>query len=181
MTCEQFDRWLYTGAPAEDHAVFAAHAAGCARCAAMWRAERELATLLATDPDPPDVPARVVASTAAFADAVMARVQETPQVIEPVAALVLLPWCVRAAAEPAAAAAMVLAGLLVWRPDAIGAIARALLARTSAWLASWPALSWPGSAGVAMEVALVTCAALGAWALFLLGERLTRPHLRAAR
>jgi hypothetical protein len=107
MDCERFERWLNEGlgepAGVEGHA----HAASCARCGAALAAARALDAAL----EPP-----AVVAPAGFAERVMERVARARAArlsawIEPE----VLPWWVRAAAEPATALSLVLAALVLWQ------------------------------------------------------------------
>ncbi len=123
MNCERFDRWLDDGRPAADDAA-ARHARGCDRCAAALGAALELEASLAS----------TAAAPAGFTDRVMARVARTPQAapaaLRPrhaVAPLVApaMPWWVRAATQPPALMAVVLAALLAGWSGALFDAARA--------------------------------------------------------
>jgi hypothetical protein len=107
MDCERFERWLNEGAGAEAGAEGHAHAASCARCGAALAAARALDAALGQP---------VVVAPADFAERVMervarARVARLFSWIEPE----VLPWWVRAAAEPATALSLVLAALVLWQ------------------------------------------------------------------
>lgn len=124
MSCERFDRWLDEGRP-EPSALFASHAATCARCAAAWRAAEALERALEAAP---------TAAPSGFAARVMARVHDTPRAVVVSAPLPpALPWWVRAAAEPAAAGAFAIAALIAWQPGALTAAALAVAARAAQW------------------------------------------------
>jgi hypothetical protein len=187
MDCVAFDAWLDAGMPAPDAAP-AAHANGCARCAARWREALELEAWLAA-------PAALTPPPAGFVDAVMLRVHETPR---PAAALArvappAVPWWVRAAAEPAAVGAFAIAALIAWRPGALGSVALAVGAWSGAagtgivrLLERAPA---PG-AGVVLAVpwaasitalSLSALAAWGAWALLAWAPSLFRRALVVGR
>ena len=104
-----------------------------------------------------------------------------------------LDWWVRAAADPAAALALVLAALLLWRAEALVPVARV----GSDWLtAAWRAASPPtfalspgaierwmphGVVALALALALMPALAWGSWRLYLWAERasllLPRPPL----
>src|SRR5438477_11142395 len=107
MNCREFQAWLDAGRPGNGAAAARerAHASGCPRCAARLAADLEIDALL--QPAPARAPAR-------FTDVVMARIQagaaaDAPGLAAPFPDL--LPWWVRAAADPACAAAAVLAGM----------------------------------------------------------------------
>jgi len=107
MDCERFERWLNEGIGVAVGAEWHAHAASCARCGAALAAARALDAAL----EP-----RAVAAPAGFAERVMervarARVARLLAWIEPE----VLPWWVRAAAEPATALSLALAALMLWQ------------------------------------------------------------------
>ena len=111
MDCERFERWLNDGlgetAGAEGHA----HAASCARCGAALAVARALEAAL-------ERPAIVAPED--FAGRVMERVARARMArrltwIEPE----VLPWWVRAAAEPATALSLALGALVLWQYPAL--------------------------------------------------------------
>ena len=111
MDCERFERWLNEGAGVEEGAGGPAHAASCARCGAALAAARALDAALERS-------ARV--APAEFTARVMARVARARQArllawIEPE----VLPWWVRAAAEPATALSLALTALVLWQYPAL--------------------------------------------------------------
>jgi anti-sigma factor RsiW len=126
--CARFTRWLDDGMPAGGSAANEAHAAGCAGCAAALAGaralDRALERALAAAPD-------------GFADRVMERVERARRV--PLTAWIepdMLPWWVRAAAEPAVVLATMLAALVLWQYPLLVRVA------TAAWrLLSGPAVS----------------------------------------
>jgi len=154
MNCTDLDRWLDDGSPAASHVEAMAHARVCARCLAGLGATDELEALLGSPPAP---------APAGFAGRVMARVAATAQVRSriPVSELLPLfqtfPWWVRVALEPASLLAMLLASVLVWRGDALFALATGGAVQLVAWLAQ--TLSATGStaapAGGASPVAAI--------------------------
>lgn len=185
MTCEDFERWLDDGMPEAGTALAQDHAAHCARCAPALAAALEVEQFLATPPAP---------APAGFADRVMARVEASAAVRASLMAPPSSPafaWWVRAAAEPAVALALGLAGLLVWKRDAFVAafsgllvIAGQLVSEASAiapammWTPRIPTLSPLVSLGLAMVAA--PALALGSLALYRWTERLAaRPARRA--
>lgn len=191
MTCAELERWLDDGGAPERHVEAMAHARICARCSAALGAVDELETLLAT---------RTVPAPAGFTSRVMARVATTRQVPARIPVTELLPffqtvpWWVRLAVEPASLLAMLLASVLVWRGDALFALASSGAVQLAAWLAqtlpaAGPVTSPtvdPGPAPVVMwlQPVVLTCIALGAAPLALMGSRvlyrwsatLTGPH-----
>jgi hypothetical protein len=128
MDCERFERWLDEGMGPGAGAEAAAHAAGCARCGAALAVARALEAALG----PP-----AIVAPANFADHVMERVARARTArwlgwIEPD----VLPWWVRAAAEPVTALSLALAALVLWQYP--------LLARSAA--AAFQALASPAVA-----------------------------------
>jgi hypothetical protein len=132
------------------------------------------------------------AAPAAFTDRVMARIaqERRAQVFvhadgwyRPPA----LSWWIRAAADPAIALALVLAALVLWRAQTLGALVQALVA----WLASSiSAVAAPlglaalahamphGVAALAVTLALLPAVAWGSWRLCLWFERTSLPAAR---
>jgi hypothetical protein len=107
MDCERFERWLDEGLGETAGAEGRAHAASCARCGAALAAARALDAALGQP---------AVVAPADFAERVMERVARARAArlfawIEPE----VLPWWVRAAAEPATALSLVLAALVLWQ------------------------------------------------------------------
>ncbi len=174
MNCESVERWLNEARPTAGEAGACAHAAGCRACARALEAALELEVVLAAGlaPAPPGLTAGV-----------MARVERAQR--RDLASLPAPPafdWWVRAAAEPAAALALVLAALLLWRGPALTAPTAQAVAGLAGLLAS--ALSWALSAlGAGLEPAraalsLVALMALpwASWLLFRWSEVLIRPR-----
>lgn len=107
MDCERFERWLNEGLGATAGAEERTHAASCARCGAALADARVLDAALGQP---------AVAAPADFAQRVMERVSRARAArrfawIEPE----VLPWWVRAAAEPATALSLALAALVLWQ------------------------------------------------------------------
>jgi len=178
MNCRDLDRWLDDGSPAASYVEAMAHARVCARCLATLRATDELDTLLASTP---------VVAPAGFAGRVMARLAATPQVHSriPVSELLpffqTVPWWVRLALEPASLLALLLASVLVWRGDALFALASSGAVQLAAWLAMALPATGPVAAPTAepgplaaiwLQPLVLTCVALGAAPLALMGSRL---------
>lgn len=193
--CAQFQGWLDAGGAAtgEVSPAAAAHAAGCLDCASQLAAERAVSALFAAPvaalPDATSV-------AAGLADRVMARVALTPQsapvpapaIATPLAADAL-PWWIRVAARPEAAAACLLAGLAVlFSPQLLGFAhtapqwgAAALAAFTMAGSALLAPLAgriggdpWVGAA---VALAFLPVVGLLAYALYLLGMQVARVRL----
>ena len=192
MNCLEFERLLDGGEPRRLPAAASAHARECARCdRSLARArslERALERHFASTAD-----ASAEAVLAGFTERVLARVASGEA--RGVRWLVLpdvLPWWVRAAAEPGVLLAGVVAALLLWRPEALIATARAWFPvaaaaptnlaaalRGSEWEAFGRALSqalvpgagahWAVSVGTALGVAPLF--ALAAFALWRASER----------
>jgi hypothetical protein len=117
MNCEGFDRWLDDGLPEALAPPANAHAGSCPRCARALLAARALERLLSEPPAP--APARFtveVMRRVAWLEAARAR---GPVVV----ATSPLPWWVEAAAEPSAALAFALAGVVLWQGRALVAAA----------------------------------------------------------
>ena len=137
MTCEQFERWLDDGAPDGGAAADCrAHAATCPACAAAAAAARELETRFAAARD-----ASVHRAPAGFTERVMERVADVARTSQAIGAwhvpaAAILPWWVRAAAEPATALAFAVAALLLWKRDAMLVAATSLLAQAGGPLAA---------------------------------------------
>jgi hypothetical protein len=117
MDCKRFERWLDEGGEEEAGAGGHAHAATCARCAAALAAARALDAALARTP---------VAAPGGFVERVMERVARVRAArasawIEPE----VLPWWVRAAAEPATALSLSLGALVLWQYPALARVTAA--------------------------------------------------------
>jgi len=186
-SCETFERWLDAGRPAAAEPAARAHAAGCARCATALRAALEVEGLLA---------AGLAPAPAGFAARVMERVEAArragaaPAGYAPHAAPIAPPafdWWVRAAADPAAALALVLAALVAWRGEAMVA----LVARGLERLSAQPLFATSAAAGGALAraagslsltapgpIGLVVLMALpwASWLLFRWSESLVQPR-----
>jgi hypothetical protein len=151
--CEAFERWLDEGRPGESAAEARAHATRCERCAVALAAELELEAALAMPPEH--------AAPAGFTGGVLTRIAAARRA-RPLAAWVIPPldWWLRAAADPPAALALALAGLVLWY-------------RAPLWSAAGAAGAW--LAGLAGSVAGVSAAAGLDLALPSLGGRFTAP------
>jgi hypothetical protein len=128
--CARFARWLDDGMPPAGAAAHEAHASGCPGCAAALADARALDRALA---------GALAAAPGGFTDGVMRRVERARLVrlaawLEPD----LLPWWVRAAAEPSSVLACALAALVLWQYP--------LLARLST--SAWQLLSGPTVSGL---------------------------------
>ena len=176
MTCRDLERWLDDGGAPERYVEAMAHARICAHCSAALGNLDELETLLAA----PSAPA-----PAGFSARVMARVALTPQVRARIPVTELLPffetvpWWVRLALEPASLLALLLASALVWRGDRLFALASSGAIQLAAWLARslHPAGPAPAPAiapvdAIWLQPLVLTCIALGAAPLALMGSRL---------
>ena len=178
MTCRELERWLDDGGAPERYVEAMAHARICAHCSAALGTVDEMETLLAM---------RTAAAPAGFATRIMARVALTPQMPTRIPVTELLPffqtvpWWVRLALEPASLLALLLASVLVWRGDALFALASTGAVQLAAWLAralpaSVPVPATPVHpdpvAGVWLQPVVLTCIALGAAPLALMGSRL---------
>ncbi len=178
MTCHDLARWLDDGGAPERYVEAMAHARICARCSAALGTVDELETLLGAPSQP---------APAGFTTRVMARVALTPQVRSRIPVMELLPyfqtvpWWVRVTLEPASLLALLLASVLVWRGDALFALATTGAVQLAAWLAMALPASAPVSAPAAdpgpvaafwLQPTVLTCVALGAAPLAIMGSRL---------
>ena len=176
MTCRDLERWLDDGGAPDRYVEAMAHARICAHCSAALGSVDELETLLAA----PSAPA-----PAGFAARVMARVALTPQVRARIPVTELLPffetvpWWVRLALEPASLLALLLASVLVWRGDTLFALASSGAVQLAAWLARSlhtpvpvPAPAIAPADAIWLQPLVLTCIALGAAPLALMGSRL---------
>jgi len=131
MTCRDLERWLDDGGAPERYVEAMAHARICAHCSATLRGMDELEDLLASPSS---------AAPEALTERVMARVAITPQAPARIPVLELLPmfqtapWWVRVALDPAALLAIMLASALIWRGNALFALATAGAATLASWL-----------------------------------------------
>jgi hypothetical protein len=131
MTCRELERWLDDGGAPERYVEAMAHARICAHCSATLRGMDELEDLLAHP---------ATRAPEAFTERVMASVALTPQAPARIPVMELLPffqtepWWVRIAIDPAALLALLLASVLVWRGDALFALASAGAASLASWL-----------------------------------------------
>jgi len=171
MNCTHFTDWLDRGRPDSGAGRARDHAAGCSAC------REALNDAIAVDRlfDVPPIPV-----TAAFTDRVMARVEAEPR-HRPAVAPVLQPepvWWLEAAAEPAAALALLAAGLLVWKwsvvVDGVGRGIDALSVALSSPAAVF-AKPFTGLGGMTAETTLLSISgallAWGSYRLFLSVER----------
>lgn len=176
MTCRELERWLDDGGAPERYVEAMAHARICAHCSAALGGVDELETLLA---------ARSAPAPAGFSARVMARVALTPQVRARIPVNELLPffqtvpWWVRLALEPASLLALLLASVLVWRGDRLFALASSGAVQLAAWLTQSlhaagpvPAIAPGPSDAIWLQPLVLTCIALGAAPLALMGSRL---------
>jgi hypothetical protein len=173
MKCGELDRWLDDGMPGSGGPGAHAHAASCARCAAAMRAALEMDALLATT--------AAVAAPDGFTGRVMARVASANEACAraPMLAPAPLAWWIRAAAEPHSALAMLLAGLMLWKGEAIISITTGLTLRLAQALAAasprMPAMGAPfNQPDVLLGVSLAAAPALAwaAWVLYHWTERM---------
>lgn len=178
MNCEAFERWLDEGRLETSEPAMLAHAAGCARCGAALAAMSELEHALESSSTP---------APAHFTERVMSRIREqraraTDLTVEPAFA-----WWVRVAADPAAALALVVAALVLWRGDSLwraGVVFTTNAARlaTAAGHAT-PALPAPLQApyvSLAFALALAPLALWGSARLYAWGERACAPRTGTA-
>lgn len=166
MNCETFARWLDDGMPAAAAGTAEAHARDCADCAAALEAARAIEGLLST-------PAPAVSAPAGFGDRVMARVADVEsRSVREIVLPSIFPWWTRAAAQPAAVLAFVVAGLTLRYGDALVAAGGRLAVSALQAFASAHAPGFaPGSPFTDPDVLLgiaVASLPLGAWAAWLL-------------
>ena len=177
MNCRELGRWLDDGGAPGRYLEAMAHARICAHCSAALGALDELESLLGA----PAAPA-----PAGFAARVMARVAETRQAGARVPVMELLPffpsvpWWVRIALEPASLLAMLLASVMMWRGDALYALASGGAVHLAAWLAgaSMPSVPMPAlvldpgpATAIWLQPTVVTALALGALPMAWMGSR----------
>jgi hypothetical protein len=178
VNCHAVDRWLDDGSPEAGRVAALAHVRSCPRCAAALAAAEALETALAAAPPaaPPGFTDRVMAQVAAAAP-VRARIP----VMELLPLLQTFPWWVRLALEPASLLAALLAAVLVWRGDALFALATGGALQLAAWLAqaapasaaaAAPAGAPAPLAAMLLQPTVLTCLVLGAAPLVLMGSRL---------
>ncbi|HEY3215147.1 MAG TPA: hypothetical protein VGK93_01505 [Candidatus Eisenbacteria bacterium] len=141
MSCAKLEAWLNEGMPQAGGAEARNHAARCPRCAAALEAAEQLEAMLLIGPGP---------APADFTERVMARLGESLDRARALPVRALLPWWIRAAAEPAAVLAMLVGALVAWRWEALWS----LTAATAAGLARWPHLVPAGWAGVARSASV---------------------------
>ncbi len=178
MNCEAFERWLDDGRLETSEPKMHAHAADCARCGAALAAMLELEHALESAATPAPLH---------FTRRVMSRVSEqraraADRMVEPAFA-----WWVRVAADPAAALALVVAALLLWRGEAMLRAGLALTANvaqlaTAAGRAT-PALPAPLQVpyvSLAFALAIAPLALWGAFRLYAWGERACAPRVEPA-
>lgn len=166
MNCETFERWLNDGLPVADAAAARAHVAGCPRCAAALHAAETLDRALRE---------RFAFAPAFAPEGFTARVLERIARGDAARRLLLvfgdaMPWWVRAAAEPAAALACVLAALVLWQGAALFGAAHDWATRTTlATPEAGAVLAWltQAFAPVARGFAAAASAAPIAWTLAL--------------
>jgi hypothetical protein len=118
IDCARFERWLDEGGDeAAAGAEGRAHAASCARCAAALASARALDAALARS---------AVAAPGGFAERVMERVARARAVRVPGwIEREVLPWWVRAAAEPVTALSLALGALVLWQYPALARLTAA--------------------------------------------------------
>jgi hypothetical protein len=197
VNCQALDRWLDDGGPDAGRAAAVAHARTCERCAAALAHADALELALSATPS---------AAPAGFTDRVMARVADASQVrvgipvMEMLPLLRTFPWWVRLALEPATVLAALIASVLVWRGDALFALAGVGAVRLSSWVASsitplFASVAVPASPGplatLLLQPTVLTCLVIGSvplawmmsqvlfgWSATLVGPRHLglRPH-----
>lgn len=188
MNCRELDHWLDEGAAPERDREAMAHARICSRCSTTLGGVDELERLLA---------APAAAMPAGFTERLMTRVARTPQVPSRIPVMELLPffptvpWWVRVAIEPASLLAMLLASVLLWRGEALFALASGGTVQLASWIAAGlsaplPTLD-PGAVGATLiqptvaagiALALIPLVVMGSPALYRWSAALVGPHRR---
>jgi anti-sigma factor RsiW len=162
MTCHDLERWLDDGSPEADRPEALAHARTCPRCAAVLRTAEEIEGLLAAAP----------AAPGGFADRVMMRVEATAQISPRAFRIELLPptipWWVRVTLEPACILALILVAMLLWRGNALVALASTAATQVGLWLTAMEANA---PSGPWSQPVVLTCVLLGAAPLALLASQ----------
>lgn len=192
MNCSSFERWLDAGMPESEARRALAHAGSCRVCAPTLAEARAVeAALRAEAPGAAESPVASAdlagaASSAAFVDAVMARVQ-----VEAEAAAVRgaddpartgeatpAPWLLRLFVDPVSVVSVTLAvvvgAVTSLEPEWVTAGASAISAygrRAVEGLAAWPVLSRPTPAALALAAAIAPLAAFAAVAVYRSFER----------
>lgn len=110
--CDELNRWLDEGMPAEGAASARAHAATCPSCAEALGAIEAIDRALATAP-------RTLPDGAAFSARVMERVRTVAPLAVPVPALKRDPWWITIFSEPGFAVAAAAAVVLIVTPTAV--------------------------------------------------------------
>jgi len=142
VTCAEFETWLDAGMPETGAGKAHGHGAGCRRCATALAAAEELETLLLTRPGP---------APPGFTQNVMMRLEESGARVPALPVWETLPWWIRAAAEPAAVLAMLVAALLAWRFDMLWSLTGPAVAGLGQWVQATLA-SWAGIASSASGI-----------------------------
>jgi len=175
MNCEELERWLDEGMDAEGSAAARAHVATCARCAAMIDAADDVDALLAAFSTP---------APAGFTGRVMARVAQSSEVAAYAAARSPFAWWIEVAAQPATALAALLAALVLWKRDALIAVAARFASNLDGALLRVLTTSLPIRAPfdrpevlLGLCVAAIPAAAWGSWMLYRWTERFVRAPL----
>ena len=141
--CDRVREWIDRGMPSEPDAPDAErHAVACAHCARDLALELELQRAFARPAAAPDGFTGAVMRRVAAVEAV--RPAWIPEVVAPP-----LPWWARAAADPAAVVGFVVAGLLLWRRDAVIAWVAAWVARGNQAWSAWRETMAPDAAAAA--------------------------------
>jgi len=193
MTCDEFTRHLDEGRSTSGGAM-ARHARSCPACAAAARAHREVESELSLRAGRARSPSAPALSLG-FTDRVMQRVRASRREVAGYAPLpesMLLPWWVRAAAQPAVVLASLAAALLFWLSQdlwksaaGIASLGKRLADLSPAVLGPlWPRLSNPWVlVGLIVPISLASvwiCRQLFRWCSRLFGpgrapaERSTR-------
>jgi hypothetical protein len=187
VNCRELDRWLDDGGAPEHYLEAMAHARICARCSATLGGVDELERMLAGPS---------AAMPEGFTERLMARVATTPQVTIRIPVMELLPffqtvpWWVRVAVEPASLLAILLASALLWRGEALFALASAGAIQFVAWIARGLSVPLPSpdpavgaaliqptvAAGIALAV--IPLVVMGSHALYRWSAALVGPHAR---
>ena len=144
--CERFDAWLDAGQPEGTATAANAHAASCERCREALAADRALEAALRVE--------WTASTPQGFTDRVLHAVDlaNEARVHAPLSWKDAMPWWSRAAMQPPALGAAVLAAVLIWKPAAIEQGARLALTNVMSatpsletWLAQSLGASSPGA------------------------------------
>jgi len=112
MRCDELNRWLDEGMPAEGAAMARTHAATCPACAEALGAFEAIDRVLA-------LPPRALPDGAAFTARVIERARRVAPLAAPPAAVRREPWWITIFSEPGFAVAAAAAAVLILTPAAV--------------------------------------------------------------